>query len=231
MLDDSSNTSIDSVRWWVALSLSVSAYLLSILAFGLVASLNFFTEETTLSNSLLYALSSVVLFLAVGFLLYIRKIKLKDFFGKFALKQVLFTPIYYVCYVALSRITQALVSLLPGVDVNQKQDFGLESSNPLQLLIVFVALVVLPSLSEEVLFRGVLYRSFRRPFGKVLGAIIVSLLFGVAHGQWNVAADTFVLSLVLIYLLEKSNSLWPAIALHFFKNTIAFLLVFVFKVA
>lgn len=228
MSDDSSELTVSPVRWWLALSFSVSAYLLSILVIGVVMS--FIDSDTTFTNSLLYAVSSVVLLLATVLFLRLRKTKIKDFFGKFALKQILFTPLYYVGYIVLSKVAQAIVGLLPNVDVNQKQDFGLESNNPLQLIVIFVALVLLPPISEEVLFRGLLYRSFRKPFGKVLGAVVVSLLFGVAHGQWNVAADTFVLSLVLIYLLEKSNSLWPAIALHFFKNTVAYLLVFVFKV-
>lgn len=229
MSDDSSSASVNSVRWWVALSFSVSAYLMSILSIGVVTS--FFTKETTFSNSLLYATTSLVLLFLTWAFLSFKRIKLSSFFGKFAFKQILFTPIYYVGYIVLSRIAQSLVGLLPGVDVNQKQDFGLESNSPLQLFVIFIALVVLPPLSEEVLFRGLLYRSFKKPFGKVLAAVIISLLFGVAHGQWNVAADTFVLSLVLIYLVEKSNSLWPAITLHFFKNTVAYLLVFVFNVA
>lgn len=229
MLDDSSSTATGNIRWWVALSVGVSSYLLSIIFIGAAAS--FFKDETTFSNSLLYAVSTMVLALTVVAFLSLKKIKLKSFFGKFALKQVLFTPLYYIGYIALSRMAQAVVGLLPNVDINQKQDFGLESNGPLQLIVIFVALVVLPPLSEEVLFRGLLYRSFRKPFGKVLGAIIISLIFGLAHGQWNIGADTFVLSLVLIYLVEKSNSLWPAIALHFFKNTVAFLLVFVFKVS
>jgi len=196
---------------------------------GVVATL--FTNNTTLSNSLLYAVSSTILLLTTVLFLHFRKIKLKDFLGKFVLKQILFTPLYYLGYIVLSRIAQTAVGLLPNVDINQKQDFGLESNNPWGLVAIFIALVILPPLSEEVLFRGLLYRTFKRPFGKIAAALIISFLFGVAHGQWNVAADTFVLSLVLIYLLEKTNSLWPSIALHFFKNTVAFLLVFVFHVS
>lgn len=229
MSEDSSSSAVSSIRWWAALSVGVSSYLLTIIFIGIVA--NQFVTETTFSNSLLYALSSVTLLFFIGTFLRPKKIKLKDFFGKFALKQILMTPIYYLGYIVFSILAKFLVGLIPGVDLNQAQDFGLVSNTPLQLLLIFFALVVLPPLSEEVLFRGLLYRSFRKPFGKVIGAVLVSLLFGAAHGQWNVAADTFVLSLVLIYLVQKSNSLWPSIALHFFKNAVAFLLVFVFKVS
>jgi len=47
---------------------------------------------------------------------------------------------------------------------------------------------------------------------------------------WVAGIDTFILSLVLIYLREKTDSLYASIGLHMLKNTIAFLGLFVFKV-
>lgn len=229
MSDDSSKAVVVTVRWWVAFLFAISVYMFSAACLLFVA--NLFARETTFSNSFIYSISSLVTILSTLAFLNLQNIKPNDFFGKFALRQVLFTPLYYIGYVILSRIARTIVGLIPGVDTNQKQDFGLQADGPLQLVVIFIALVILPPISEEILFRGLLYRSFRKPFGKVAAAIIISLLFGASHGQWNVAADTFVLSLVLIYLVEKSNSLWPAIALHFFKNTVAVLLVFVFKVS
>ncbi len=229
MSDDSSSASLGSIRWWSALLLGAFANYASIVVIGLFA--NFIANETTTTNSVLYAVSSVILLITVVVFLRSKRINFKDFLGKFVPKQILYTPLYYVVYMIMSRVAQAAVGLLPNVDLQQKQDFGLESNSPWQLLLIFLALVILPPLCEEVLFRGLLYRTFKKPFGKIAAAIIISLLFGAAHGQWNVATDTFVLSLMLIYLLEKTNSLWPSIALHFFKNAVAFLLVFVFHVS
>lgn len=61
---------------------------------------------------------------------------------------------------------------------------------------------------------------------KLSAAIFTSMLFGLVHMQWNVALDTFILSMALIWVVEKTNNLWPAIALHAFKNFIAFVFVF-----
>lgn len=230
MLEDSFNKEKTwPIKWWAALSFCISAYLLSIILTGLFS--NLIGDNTTTKLGFLYMVSATVLLICSALFLGIKRISLKHFFGRLALRQLILVPIFFFVYVALSKIAQSIIGLLPGVNVNQSQDFGLESNSIAQLVIIFFALVILPAISEEILFRGFLYRSFKKPFGKVLAAVAVSLLFGIAHGQWNVAADTFVLSLVLVYLVEKYNSLWPAILLHFLKNFIAFLLVFVFHVA
>lgn len=65
--------------------------------------------------------------------------------------------------------------------------------------------------------------------------ILTSLIFASAHlpeggsaGPLYIAAiDTFVLSLVLIFLREKTGSLWAGITLHAAKNGIAFVYLFI----
>lgn len=230
MLDDSSDKSRSwPIRWWQALSFCIGAYLFTSIILSLISKL--INNETNLGIVVLYIISSVVLLLATGSFLALRKISIKELLGRFYIQQAMLVPIYYVVYIALSRVIQAIISLFPNVDISQKQDFGIQSDSIIQLVIIFFALVILPAVTEELLFRGLLYKSLKKQFGKVLAAILVSLLFGLAHGQWNVAADTFVLSLVLVYMVEKNNSLWPSISLHLLKNLVAFLLVFVFHVA
>ena len=58
-------------------------------------------------------------------------------------------------------------------------------------------------------------------------AIFTSGTFGLVHGQWNVAIDTFVLSMVMIALYEKTKNLWACVFLHGLKNFVAFLALFV----
>jgi membrane protease YdiL (CAAX protease family) len=71
---------------------------------------------------------------------------------------------------------------------------------------------------------------------KIVPAVILtSLIFASAHlpeggaaGLLYIAAlDTFILSLVLIYLREKTGGLWASITLHAIKNGIAFVALFV----
>jgi membrane protease YdiL (CAAX protease family) len=130
----------------------------------------------------------------------------------------------------LSIVLSSIFAVVFSINLQQQQDIGYTNPNGFELALIFVALVGLAPFVEEVLFRGFLFAAFRRTFGFWLGAIGVSLLFGVAHGQANVGIDVFVLSMFLCYLREKTDSLWPSIALHVLKNLVAFTLLFIIKV-
>lgn len=128
---------------------------------------------------------------------------------------------------------------LPFIDFDQQQQLGFSTDIAgSALALVFVSLVIVPPLYEEVLTRGLLFTGLRGRLSFPVAAIITSLLFGAAHLQWGsgapllwvAAIDTFVLSLVLVYLRERTGSLWPCIGLHAIKNLVAFTLLFVFKV-
>lgn len=133
---------------------------------------------------------------------------------------------YWVLTIAL---VAAASNLLPWVDLTQSQETGIvQPQRGLELALVFALFVVVAPIIEEVLFRGYLYGKFRAggvPFW--LAALVTSALFGAAHGQWNVAIDTFALSLVMCVAREVSGALWPSILIHMMKNGVAFYLVFV----
>ena len=140
---------------------------------------------------------------------------------------------YFLLFLAASSIAQGL---FPGLNVDQKQQIGFEGAHGGALLLVFISLVILPPIVEEIMIRGFLYSGLRKWIPKIWAVLITSGLFAVAHLQadstepllWIAAIDTFTLSLVLIYLKEKTGSLWASIGLHMLKNSIAFLALFVF---
>lgn len=140
---------------------------------------------------------------------------------------------YFLIYIGVITIAQ---QLLPQINNNQKQELGFSTNTTgLALYAIFVSLVLLPPIVEEIVARGFLYTGLRRKLPKVLAAIITSILFGAAHLQagsgksllWVAALDTFILSMVLVYLRERTDSLWASILLHMMKNGIAFVSLFV----
>ncbi|HEY5442173.1 MAG TPA: type II CAAX endopeptidase family protein [Candidatus Saccharimonadales bacterium] len=141
-------------------------------------------------------------------------------------------PPYYVLYFLTVGVVSSLVHSL---NVNQQQQIGFNNvQGGGQLLMTFISLVVLPPLAEEILVRGFLYSSLKKAMPTIWAVLLTSGLFAAAHlpeggaaGPLYIAAlDTFVLSLVLIYLREKTGSLWASITLHAFKNGIAFTALF-----
>ncbi|QQS19308.1 CPBP family intramembrane metalloprotease [Candidatus Saccharibacteria bacterium] len=143
--------------------------------------------------------------------------------------------VYVLGYILVVAVVS---SLIPSLDVDQEQQIGFGTAHsPTDLLLVFASLVILPPLTEEIVFRGFLFTSLRARNTFAASTLLTSLLFGVAHLQfgsgepllWIAAIDTFVLSLVLCSVREKSGSLWPAIFIHMFKNMVAFLFLFLLK--
>ncbi len=131
-------------------------------------------------------------------------------------------------YFATTVVFALLASLLPWFDANQVQDVGFKNiSSNSDLLIAFAALVILPPVAEELLFRGYLFGKLRVQNGFWVSTIITSLLFGLVHMQWNVGIDTFVLSIFLCILREKTGSIWMSMLLHGFKNGIAYFFLFI----
>ena len=134
-----------------------------------------------------------------------------------------------VLYVLLSSALVAIATaVLPHFNANQAQDVGLSTNHSALLLVLgFVSLVIITPIFEETIFRGLLFRGLKRSIGFYPAAIIASLVFAVAHGQWNVAVDTFALGLFLAYLVEKTDSILPSVLLHAIKNSVAFMILFV----
>jgi len=144
--------------------------------------------------------------------------------------------VYFFGYAVLLAI---VTHLLPSLNVNQKQDLGFQNvTGDSNLLLTFLSLVVLPPLVEETVFRGFVFTGLRNKLKPLWAALITSALFATAHLEfgngkpllWIAALDTFTLSLVLCYLRQKTDSLWPGILLHALKNSIAFIGLFVIGV-
>jgi membrane protease YdiL (CAAX protease family) len=141
---------------------------------------------------------------------------------------------YFVYFITLLATVAVATKFIPSIDVNQQQQLGFEAAQGGELVFVFLTLVVLPPIAEEILFRGFLFKRLHNQVGVYIAAFITSVIFALAHTEflgdnplnWIAAIDTFVLSFFLIVLLVKTKSLWSSIFLHGIKNLIAFVFLF-----
>lgn len=134
----------------------------------------------------------------------------------------------YVPYIViLLGAFQLLSHFLPEQILNQQQDIGFTQTASLpDLLLVFVALVIITPLFEEMIYRGFVFKGLMRSFGFIPALLVSSLIFALVHGQLNVMVDTFLLGLALGYVYHRTGQLWASISLHMIKNAIAFSLLF-----
>jgi uncharacterized protein len=86
------------------------------------------------------------------------------------------------------------------------------------LLFTLFHVAVVPSICEEVLFRGYLLRNFEKSMTPLLAILASGLLFGLYHVRLTQLIPLAVLGMLLAWLTIKTRSIWPAIAAHFANN-------------
>ncbi len=93
---------------------------------------------------------------------------------------------------------------------------------------------------EEFVFRGVIYRSYRRKqgygnsvcypnsrSGGIRAILLSALLFGLMHMNFNQMIYAFVMGIFLALLVEAAGSLWASVFCHMFFNSIEVVLMYV----
>lgn len=235
------NVTIQPTKWGpvAAITGAFSAYIFSqlilIIPISIIAALNPGKDVQTLIDTsawlglALTGFASLALIFVLWLFLKIKKASFKDLgFKKITFKDFGWLILGIIIYFVMLVISLYIASLFPAFNSNQVQDIGYKGAMGWQIILAFIGLVIIPPFAEEMLFRGYLYRGLASRWPKILAALFVSIGFGLVHFQWNVGIDVFVLSLVLIFLFEKTKNLWVCIGLHATKNLLAFLAIFVF---
>ena len=93
--------------------------------------------------------------------------------------------------------------------------------------IMFVSVVILAPVVEEIIYRGVMMELFRRVGFRVPVIVVLqALIFGVVHGNWLQGMYAFLLGIFLGVLYLKVQSIWMPILMHITFNLNLFTRVF-----
>lgn len=137
-------------------------------------------------------------------------------------------PVGLIVYFLAAAGLTAIFKLFPWFDALEAQDVGFSNLYfAADRIIAFIALVVIAPVAEETIFRGFLYGKLRNRLSIIPAMLIVSLLFAILHGQWNVGVNVFALSLVLCGLREITGTIYSGIIVHMLKNALAFYLLYI----
>lgn len=222
---------------WTLFSVFVAGALLASLVFySGVAQLGIETDDTDTFSKLVF---SVLVYLIGSLIMLIEPYAIRRMTVKMIsqliglarmpiVKDLGFGLLAWGAYMFVSVALSVLIDyFIPWVDLDQKQDVGFNGiTAQLHIFYAFIAIVIVAPIVEEVVFRGYLYGSLRSKLYPWLAALVVSILFGAVHGQINVGVDTFILSLFLCYLREKTGAIWSGIFVHALKNSLAFYILF-----
>ena len=102
-----------------------------------------------------------------------------------------------------------------GLPINQT-DIGYEKSW-LNLILYCISIAVVPALTEEFLFRGIILGTLRK-YGDSFAIVTSSLFFGLMHQNFIQLPFAFVGGLVFGYITVYTGSVVPAMVVHFANN-------------
>lgn len=91
---------------------------------------------------------------------------------------------------------------------------------PLGILISVLSIAFFPAFIEEFSLRGIVL-GFLRRHSSTLAIIGSALVFGFMHASTEQIVFAFFVGLILGFITVKTESLWPAITIHFINNLIS----------
>lgn len=179
------------------------------------------SQHTFALSNLISAMASIISFIPAGFfccavskekitsLISFSRTK-KDFLGWIlAASFAFFMLSNYMTNLFLGNME------LIGMPVNQSSS-GFEKSW-VNLAVYVLSVAVIPAMTEEFLFRGVLLGILKK-YGESFSVVATSLLFGLMHHNFVQIPFAFVGGLVFGYITIYTGSIVPAMAVHFANN-------------
>ncbi|WP_434353486.1 type II CAAX endopeptidase family protein [Psychrobacter sp. HD31] len=182
------------------------------------------SDGTILSISLIFNLLAVILI--VFFVIKSRKKQFTDYlqFRRFSLKNMLFGFGLWIAYLIASAVVLSLIDSQPMGFL----DAYFLSAEPLWLL--FLGVVLLAPIYEELLFRGLIWRAVFEQFlderkGAIVASVLSGVLFAIIHFQYGFheIGAIFVFALVLGFIRYRSGSILLPIMIHIANNGLSML--------
>lgn len=195
--------------------------LFQLIIYSIVDSFSFTHRGIAASLSLLFASLLVILLFTETYPLQLTfNIKYILMYSQSALLIciLIYSPFYYSVYTGKLDDLPYHYELFLKLNLLEKSYF-----------LVYFSL--LGPITEEIIFRGLIYRILRNKYNVVIGGIISTILFVAIHNiTSNEIISTVVtlglVSLIFTYVYEKSGSIWSSIVTHSLNNIVWFLFVY-----
>jgi len=216
-------------------SASLLVYFFIVLSFMVLRCLANFGFLTCFGESTEHVFSfiiQIVILLGGSLLLFTRLIKsnisdtlkfyqVNKISGKKIRKCILIGLLVFILNIFISSFFYAIISSLGYNSV--KVSATTYSFSQLITNLIFTAL--LPGICEEFAHRGMLLNSLKK-YGKIKAIIISALLFGLLHLNIEQFFYATIIGFFLGFLTIATNSIYPAIIIHFMNNAMSIILSF-----
>ncbi|MDD3122544.1 MAG: CPBP family glutamic-type intramembrane protease [Candidatus Izemoplasmatales bacterium] len=193
-----------------------------------------FTTEMGIDFTSLYYLfiNFLSVFVAGSLFLFIDKTNFKKdwvTFKKAILNNIAYIVLGYIFVNIALYASQYIFGLLgiEGTSANESTIASMFSTNPINLVLLFLLLCIFTPIVEEIIFRKVVYNFFQPRLGNIVAILGSGLIFGLMH---VVAFSDYIQSIPyilmgfvfgFIYYVSKKN-IFVTIGLHFVNNFVSF---------
>lgn len=116
------------------------------------------------------------------------------------------------------------------IGYTQNTDLPLPLDNFGWYALSVLLLAVLPSIGEELLFRGIIFSGLKQ-YGNKIAIIGSALLFALIHSSPIQTVYPFLFGLILSISVYKTNSLFASIFIHFLNNFIVVTIAYIRVIA
>lgn len=191
----------------------------------------------TMAGQILFILLPALLFAKwfyndVGKIIRANSTSIKEI-GLFSLGIIILTPLmqaylhiqnHFIYILAEnSAFVNALKSFFDTMNEMVEKTYGnlLRADDVFEMAFVFFIVAVIPAVSEEVMFRGYVQKSFELKMTPFRAIMITAVFFGLYHFNPYGIVPLILLGVFFGYAAYKTNSIIVPMVLHFLNNFIA----------
>ena len=149
--------------------------------------------------------------------------------NKFVLnkKDIKRTLKYFVAFLPVIFIMSFLCKLMLFEYEEQKMVVEIKKNFYNNLFFNFFLIIIVAPIIEEIVFRGLFYKTLKNFIPFVQASIISSLIFAIIHENILSLTILFLLSLYLTCIYERTNSILYPILTHSIFNFLNLLLIYI----
>ena len=120
----------------------------------------------------------------------------------------------------LSQPIMSFFSLISSFFFNNDVSDAIFSMADRPYLLLLSLIALLPSISEELILRGIVLKGYERK-NKYIAALITGIMFGIFHLNYHQFLYTAVMGFILSLVVIITNSIYSSMIIHFIINGIS----------
>ncbi|MBP1586222.1 MAG: CPBP family intramembrane metalloprotease [Lachnospiraceae bacterium] len=172
-----------------------------------------------------------VIISGIGFLVAGLMIRAKafEYDKKYTARKEVSNAVYAL--IALAAMSMALflniLILKSGItEISEEYAEVAEAQYDCGFLVGFIVYGFISPLSEEFMFRGILYNGFKRYFKMMAALLMSSAFFSLYHGNGVQGMYSFAISVFIVYSYEKTGNFPVTVLIHMVCNLTAYIFTY-----